>query len=288
VTQRAGILILGFFFLITLFTRIALEGNHPIISITTTLLIIGLINHVLFWWHKNAFYTYQILIIIATLIILVYSWYTGGIQSPFLFILTLCPVAAFSTSKKQGVLWSFIITACFFAMFLLTDVLPISIVNEEWIVPFFLACILFISFLSILMSYLINRSTFAVHRSFERDSEELKIKTHRLDSLTTLLNYSNDLMCIIDVDTLIIEDQNPVFKIHLGYDLSEVRGKPIAEFIEKTEETSRVFSDMTCMEENEVIDFSCKMICKNNDIKAFKWIGVARGGKIHASARWQE
>ena len=95
-------------------------------------------------------------------------------------------------------------------------------------------------------------------------------------------------MCILDVATLEIEDQNPVFKLHLGYDLSEVRGKTLPEFIEKSDKTVNVFTDMACMEENEVVEFSCRMVCKNKSTKPFKWIGVARGGKIHASARLTE
>lgn len=285
VTQKAGLLILGFFAIVTLLTTAVLKENHPIIFITATLLAVGIINHTLYRWHKNAFYTYQTLIIITVLIIMVYSWYTGGVQSPFVFILTLCPVAAFSTSKKQGFIWSSITISSFLFLYLVKEILPASIVNEQWEAPFFLSSLLFISSLSILMSYLINRSTFAVHRSFERDSEELKLKSNRLDNLTTLMNYSNDLMCIIDIGTLTIEDLNPVFKLHLGYDLSEVRGRLLPKFIEKSEQTSAVFSDMTCMEENEVIEFSCLMVCKNKDTKPFGWIGVARGGKIHASAR---
>ena len=285
----AGLLILGFFILLNLATIAMLNGIHPIITITSILIALGLTNHFLFRWHKNAFFTYQVLIIITVAIIMVYSWYTGGVKSPVLFTLTLCPAAAFSTSKKQGFIWSFITLLAFVLLFILQPILPISsIVPLEWEVVFFLAVIVFIASLSILMSYLINRSTFAVHRSFERDSEELRIKTTRLDNLTTLLNYSNDLMCILDVATLEIEDQNPVFKLHLGYDLSEVRGKTLPEFIEKSDKTVNVFTDMACMEENEVVEFSCRMVCKNKDTKPFNWIGVARGGKIHASARLME
>lgn len=285
VTIMAGWLILGFFIGINILTIIILNENHPMVTTTFFLVGIGILNHLFFRWHNNAFYTYQILISITVVIIMVYAWYTGGIKSPLVFILPLCPVAAFSTSKNQGYIWSFLIISAFILLYITNPILPESIIPKKWEVLFFLMAILFIASLSIMMSYLINRSTFAVHRSFERDSHELKLKTTRLENLATLLNYSNDLMCIIDINTLRIEDLNPVFKLHLGYELSEVRERELPEFIKKSDNTPKLFEDMSCLEENELIEFSCEMVCKNKETKPFNWIGIAKGGKIHANAR---
>ncbi len=160
-----------------------------------------------------------------------------------------------------------------------------KIKSDENLDMFSFASVLFVLALTVVISFLVNRSTFAVHRAFDRDSKELTEKRKRLENLTTLLNYSSDLMCIIDLKTLIIEDLNPIFKVVLGYELSEVRGKEVLRFIKNDKSTETLALDLKSMREDQITEFNAKMICKDGAEKAFSWIGIAKNGKLHTSAR---
>ena len=212
VTKIAGYAIVGFFALIYVLAKYLFGFEHQLVNITAGFLVLTVINLLLLEWHKKVFVTYQLLIFLSYAIIVALAWYTGGLNSPAIFILTLCPVAAFSTSKKQGLIWS---TITFFTIIaiLINKNVPPSVITSEMQTSFSLFSIMFVLSLAILISYLVNRSTFDVHRAFNRDSKELKDKSLRLENLTTLLNYSNDLMCVVDLGTLTIDDLNPVFKL---------------------------------------------------------------------------
>ena len=284
VTKIAGYAIVGFFALIYVLAKYLFGFEHALVNITAGFLVLTVINLLLLEWHKKVFVTYQLLIFLSYAIIVALAWYTGGLNSPAIFILTLCPVAAFSTSKKQGLIWS-TITFCTIIAILINKHVPPSVITSEMQTSFALFSIMFVLSLAILISYLVNRSTFDVHRAFNRDSKELKDKSLRLENLTTLLNYSNDLMCVVDLGTLTIDDLNPVFKLKLGYELSEVRGGELFTFVNEDDNTRRVISEIKLLKDNQVMEFSCNMKCKNGTNKIYKWVGIAKNGKMHASAR---
>ena len=284
VTKIAGYAIVGFFALIYVLAKYLFGFEHALVNITAGFLVLTVINLLLLEWHKKVFVTYQLLIFLSYAIIVALAWYTGGLNSPAIFILTLCPVAAFSTSKKQGLIWS-TITFCTIIAILINKHVPPSVITSEMQTSFSLFSIMFVLSLAILISYLVNRSTFDVHRAFNRDSKELKDKSLRLENLTTLLNYSNDLMCVVDLGTLTIDDLNPVFKLKLGYELSEVRGGELFTFVNEDDNTRRVISEIKLLKDNQVMEFSCNMKCKDGTNKIYKWVGIAKNGKMHASAR---
>jgi len=284
VTKIAGYAIVGFFALIYVLAKYLFGFEHQLVNITAGFLVLTVINLLLLEWHKKVFVTYQLLIFLSYAIIVALAWYTGGLNSPAIFILTLCPVAAFSTSKKQGLIWS-TITFCTIIAILINKNVPPSVITSEMQTSFSLFSIMFVLSLAILISYLVNRSTFDVHRAFNRDSKELKDKSLRLENLTTLLNYSNDLMCVVDLGTLTIDDLNPVFKLKLGYELSEVRGGELFTFVNEDDNTRRVISEIKLLKDNQVMEFSCNMKCKDGTNKTYKWVGIAKNGKMHASAR---
>jgi len=287
VTKIAGYLIAGFFGTVLAIIYSVFDVKGPLIIISAIFIIGIFANMVLFYLHKKIYLTYQILIVLSYLEIVVLICFTGGIDSPAVFILTIFPVAAFSTSQKQGTLWSIVALLTILILFKAGPLgIPVgkSLYGEN-LSLFSLAAVLFVLALTVVISFLVNRSTFAVHRAFDRDSKELAEKRKRLENLTTLLNYSTDLMCIIDLQTLIIEDLNPIFKVVLGYELSEVRGKEISRFIKKDKSTISLDSDLRSLKEDQVIEFDGKMICKDGAEKSFSWIGIAKNGKLHASAR---
>lgn len=287
VTQIAGYLVAGFFGIVLIIIYFIFDVKGPLIIISAIYIIGILANMALFYLHKKIYLTYQILIVLSYLEIIALICFTGGVVSPAVFILTIFPVAAFSTSQKQGTLWSIV---ALLTILILFKAVPLGIpvgrgLSGDNLALFSLVSVFFVLAITVVISYLVNRSTFAIHRAFDRDSKVLAEKSKRLENLTTLLNYSTDLMCIFDLETLIIEDLNPIFKVVLGYELSEVRGKEISRFIKKDKSTISLDSDLRSLKEDQVIEFSSKMICKDGAEKSFSWIGIAKNGKLHASAR---
>ena len=285
VTKITGYAIVGFFGLIFVLAKYVFGFDHALVDITAGFLVLTVVNLLLLEWHKRVFITYQLLIFLSYGVIVALAWFTGGLNSPAIFILTVCPVAAFSTSKKQGLIWSVITFFTILAILISGSLVPESVITNEIQTAFALFSIIFVLSLAILISYLVNRSTFDVHRAFNRDSKELKDKSLRLENLTTLLNYSNDLMCIVDLSSLTIDDLNPVFKLKLGYELSEVRGGELFKFISSDDDTERVISEIKSLRDDQVMEFSCNMKCKDGSNKIYSWVGIAKNGKMHASAR---
>lgn len=124
-----------------------------------------------------------------------------------------------------------------------------------------------------------------MHRKADREAKELSGKTLRLQNLTTLMNYTNDLMCIIDQGTLKIDHLNSVFKLYLGYELSEVRGWRFVQLLKKNPSTDKLMDNLKSLKDDQVSEFSCTVLMKNGKGIIFDWIAIAKNGKIHASAK---
>lgn len=287
VTKITGYTIVGFFSLAYLILKLRYEFNHPLLTIIGVFVLLNLLNLVVSGLHRKIYITYQLLIIWTYLFLLSVSFFTGGLTSPVIFILAVIPVAAYSTSKNQGILWSFIcvLTSLIFLLAHGSDVIPVSIVRDSHLLTFSFVSIFFYVSLVIIMSFLINKSSFAAHRKSDRESKELQEKTARLENLTTLLNYSNDLMCIVDQKSLVIDDLNPVYKLHLGYELSEVRKSEFLNYLEEDGSTKSIADSLKGLKDDEVFEFSCIMLGKDGGRKQFNWIAIAKNDKIHASAR---
>ena len=286
VTKICSYIIFVFYSLVLLIAYFGYDVKHILITLSGIYVGAILVNILLCELHRKVYLAYQILIIISFLEIVTIINYTGGIISPAIFILTVLPVAAFSTSRKQGILWSVVAIVTIMVFFTKSESSgAINVIMEESRYLFSLAVVLFTLALSIIISYMVNRSTFDVHRAFDRDSRALREKSKRIENLTTLLNYSADLMCIVDLKTLSINDLNPTFKIILGYELSEVRDRNFLEFMKKDKNTSSLDSSIMNLREDEVMDFECIMVCKNGVEKAYKWTGISKNGKFHAIAR---
>ena len=285
VTNLVGYVIVAFFGVVYLVSKFALKLDHPLINITAGFLVASIANLLLYRVHKKIYITYRFIIIMTFLVILILTWYTGGLRSPAIFILATIPVAAFSTSKKQGTAWSVTVFVTAILIMLSEDSLPDSIIPPEGELRFTSIIILFTFGVIVLLSYLVNESAFSTHRKLDRDRKQLEEKSARLENLTTLLNYSNDLMCIIEQDTLYINDLNPVFKLHLGYELSEVRGVGLLEFIKPDSQVASLENDLKALKDDEVLKFSCTMLSKSSAETLFHWVAIAKNGKVHASAR---
>lgn len=285
VTNMVGYTIVAFFTIIYLVSKFVFELDHPLVNITLAFSFASMVNLILYRFHRNIYLTYQVIIIMTFAIVLILAWYSGGLKSPAFFILAVIPVAAFSTSKKQGFLWSAMVFTSIVIMFISESGLPVSIISESNELRFATMVTVFTFGTIVIISFLVNESAFSTHRKLDRDRKQLEDKSVRLENLTTLLNYSNDLMCILDQESLLIDDLNPVFKLHLGYELSEVRGTNMMSFIKQDGLTEGLEKDLKSLKTDHVYEFSCTLLSKSGEETVFHWVAIAKNRKIHASAR---
>lgn len=285
VTNIVGSAVVAFFGVIYLVSKFVFDLVHPLVNINLVFLIASVINLLLYRYHKKIYLTYRFLIMKTFAIVLILSWYSGGLMSPAIFILSIIPIAAFSTSKKQGAFWSVLVFMSIIFMIFSESSLPESIISQDIVLWFTAIIILFTFSMIVLISYLVNESAFSTHRKLDRDRKQLEDKSARLENLTTLLNYSNDLMCILDQAELTIDDTNPVFKLHLGYEISEIRASKLMNFIKPDENTDQLEKDLKSLKEDHVHEFSCTLLSKSKEEFVFDWVAIAKNGKVHASAR---
>lgn len=250
---------------------------------------LALANILIFRLHGNLFVAYLVLITLSYMLITGMAVVTGGIQSPFIFLFLALPMGAFITSRKQGKIWVAVTVVTILVIYNARE-FGITILNpvpsRHW--EFFIAAVFFLALsITVTLSMVLKRSSYKLHTFYEQASAELEKKSRRLENLSTLLNYSTDLLCIVNLQSLIVEDLNPTFKFALGYELSEVREKKLTDLIiwydchceKNLEETLRN------MKEDQMINFNSKVHCKDGTQKSFRWMGLARKGKLHASAR---
>ncbi|MFH1320326.1 MAG: hypothetical protein ABII90_06720 [Bacteroidota bacterium] len=287
VTKICGYTIALFFGVALSISYFFFDAKHLLFTISCIYAIAVLANALLYDLHKRIYINYLVLISLSFLEIVTIICYTGFIVSPALFMLIMFPVSAFSTSRKQGIFWSAIVFLTILILYVVSpsEISEITIILNEHQSFFSFAVVLFVLALIFIISYFVNLSTTAVHRAFVRDSEELSKKDTRLENLATLLNYSTDLICLVNLQTITVDDMNPTFKIKLGFELSEVRDKKITDFIKMDGRTSSLESDIKSMVDEQIIEFECQMLCKDGTEKSYSWMGIANNGKLHAMAR---
>ncbi len=245
--------------------------------------ILGIIiNIVLLPYHQKPYITYFALIIMTFADAMAIVMLTGGLSSPTMFFLISLPAYAFYTSRKQGKLW-FVI--CALAVLFLFQANYFGIPISNIIPPKFRTILLFFNILfvitqSFFYSMFAKRETLKVHQSHSNLALDLKGKSKRLENMVLLVNYSTELMCVIDIQNLTFDEVNPAFKLALGYELSELRDQHLRILLK--DEFIPLLSNA---EEDEVTAFECPVLCLNGDIKIYSWLAVAKNGKLYASAR---
>lgn len=255
------------------------ETFHVIILPYILLLII---NILLLPLHKKPYITYFALIIATFLDVIISVIYTGGLSSPFMFILIGLPAFAFYTSRRQGKMW-FVICSLAVLVILQSDYFSIPISNNiplkfhNILLTF---NILFVLILNSSFSLLSKREAMKVHKSKSSLELDLRGKSKRLENMVMLVNYSTELMCVIDMQNLTFDELNPVFKLELGYELSELREQHVRILLK-----DEFIPMLSSAEEDQVVTFESPVLCLSGDIRIYSWIVVAKNGKLYASAR---
>lgn len=255
------------------------ETFHQIVLPYILLLIVNILVLPL---HKKPYITYFALIIATFLNNFVLTILTGGLSSPFMFIMIGLPAFAFYTSRRQGKMW-FVISALSVLVIFQSTYFGISISNivpEKFQNILLTFNILFVLVLNSTFSLLSKREAMKVHKSHNSLAVDLRGKSKRLENMVMLVNYSTELMCVIDLENLTFDEVNPMFKLALGYELSELRDQHVRILL-KDESIPYLAS----AKEDELVEFVSSVMCLNGDIRAYSWLAVAKNGKLYASAR---
>jgi len=242
-----------------------------------------LINILTLNLHKKAYITYIVLISITLVELIALILVTGGIFSPIVLVLATLPGFAFYTSRKQGRLWFGI---CLVAILFIYNVdyfnIPVSqIVPEKYRAPFLFIILLLVLFLISTYMQLVKQDISKTHKSFNIASNDLEEKNQRMNYLLMLVNYSMELMCVIDMKTMTFDEVNPGFKVSLGYELSQLRGEPIKTLM-KDDPSYALLSNI---KEGDKLTFEGAMTCRNGEQKKISWQTVAKNGKFYTYGR---
>ena len=241
-----------------------------------------IINIVLLPFHKKPYITYYALIIMTFADVMITTILTGGLSSPFMFVLIGLPAFAFYTSRKQGRLWFVICVVAVLFIFQANYFgIPISNIIPDRFQNILLTFnIVFVLILNSTFSLLSKREAMKVHKSHNSLALDLRGKSKRLENMVMLVNYSTELMCVIDLENLTFDEVNPMFKLALGYELSELRDQHVRILLK-----DESIPYLSSAQEDQLVEFVSSVMCLNGDIRVYSWLAVAKNGKLYASAR---
>jgi hypothetical protein len=266
--------------LITLYTIWGIKLTLPGIIIPYILAVF--LNIVSLPLHKKAFITYLVLIGVTFIELIALSLVTGGILSPIVLIIVTLPGFAFYTSRKQGRIWFAI---CLLATIFLYradyfNVTVRNIIPDNFHELLFFIFFLFVLFLTSVYLLLVKQDVSKAHKAISNAAKDLEEKNKRMENLIMLVNYSTELMCVIDRSTLVFDEVNPVFKIALGYELAQLRGESIKKLMKDD-----LLPMLSAVKDGEEARYESPVLCRNGEQKMINWQSIAKNGKLYTYGR---
>jgi len=267
--------------LLALYSLWGVKEGLPAIILPYTLGI--LLNILVINVHKKPYITYIVLIGLTLIELIALILVTGGISSPIIIVLATLPGFAFYTSRKQGKIWFAI---CFFSILFIYNasffnIHVSSIITDKYHPVFMCVMLLFVLILISTYMLLVKQDISKAHKSYSTASKDLEEKNQRMNYLLMLVNYSMELMCVIDMKTMTFDEVNPGFKVSLGYELSQLRGEPIKTLM-KDDPSYALLSNI---KEGDKLTFEGAMTCRNGEQKKISWQTVAKNGKFYTYGR---
>ena len=283
ITRIISFVVAGCYVTCALFLRFFLDSDAGLFYYLLVFAGVLLANIFVYEIHKKLFITYGVFIILTYSLLMIILLYTGGIESPAVFILGTLPIGAFITSRKQGKIWGGIALVSIIVLYRseswnipVTNILP-----ADFRLHFGFICAVFVLFLTTVLSYLIKDSSYVLNKLYASVSKDLEGKNKRLENLAMLVNYSRSIMCVIDIETMCFEELNSYFKTDLGYELAELRGHPITDLFMKKELPEDIREKLKT---TSVLRFSTALLTKKGEQKMFSFNATASNGKLYVSA----
>lgn len=164
------------------------EYLHVVLSPIVFLIVL---NTWLFRFHKNLFYTFLVLYFLSLFGIISIASITGGIDSPFMYILIILPIGAFITSKKQGRYWVIISIVCLLVLYIMSITVDLpNIINYDHRHEFALILNVFTVIVVSLLALLLTKSSYNAFRSKDEIQQKNKIIEEKNNQIMDSISYA--------------------------------------------------------------------------------------------------
>ena len=200
--------------------------------------VVNLLNTIVYRYHKNLSLTYNVISILGFISSTVITLYTGGINSPFIFVLAVVVFAGYATTRKYGRVYLYISMLVIFLIYLQQTA---SFTFTKNVVPPESQDLF--SFLSIIFSvYLLGgvlgKNLLRAHHQLYRTKQELEDQIseketllkevhHRvknnLQTVSSLLSLQSRSIEDEDMKNLIKSSQNRVISMAMVHEMLYMR-----------------------------------------------------------------
>ncbi|AYN68672.1 sensor histidine kinase [Euzebyella marina] len=166
---------------------INVEGTIPFIFFWYTGL--NLLNVLLFKYHRNltvmAIFT-SILSWVSTVVI---SLFSGGIESPFIFVLAIIVLAGYVSTRLFGKVYMYVILSSILIIFFLGHFYPEHFRTEIPIASKEIFSLISLLFAVYLLGYIFGKNLLETHRSLFLSKEEIEIKIKEKENLLSEVHH---------------------------------------------------------------------------------------------------
>ena len=200
--------------------------------------VVNILNILVYYIHKNLILTYNILSISTLIIACIITLYSGGINSPFIFVIALIVVAAYITHKSYGTAYLYVSLLLIILIYsqslpqysFTTNVIP---VNSR---DFFALCSIFFSIY--LLGGVFVKNLLKAHNKLYRTKSDLEEKIteketllkevhHRvknnLQTVSSLLSLQTRNTEDVELRTILKNSQNRVISMAMVHEMLYMR-----------------------------------------------------------------
>mgnify|MGYP001822425165 CR=1 FL=1 len=200
--------------------------------------ILNLINTILYYYHKNLTLTYNIVSIMTLGGASIITLYSGGINSPFIFVLALIVVAGYVTTKKYGTLYlnlNLLIIVLIYSQSIADFSFVTNVIPEKSKDIFALLSVMFSVYL---IGGVFGKNLLNAHHTLYKTKDKLEAKINEKETLLKEVHHrvKNNLQTVssllslqarnvddTDIKTLLKNSQNRVIAMAMVHEMLYMR-----------------------------------------------------------------
>lgn len=145
--------------------------------------ILNLINTILFYYHNNLLLTYNAVSVLTLASAIIITLFSGGINSPFIFVLAIIVIAGYVTTQSYGTLYlnlCLLIVVLIYSQNIADFSFATNLVPEKSKNIFALLSVLFSVYL---LGGVFGKNLLSAHLNLHKTKEELEHKIHEKETL---------------------------------------------------------------------------------------------------------